>query len=423
MTRRTLRLLSFSWLLVVGLGVSAALAADGDKLPGGVSFRLKEAERLLASGERAFSPASVASAQWKTDTALAGVQSAREKMKEIEERFAGQYSPDHPSVVAVRNRIDALEAKARALASGEKEARAAADQAAGDAAAASAKWVALLKPYVTGIGSPAHDPAKYLVPSATQEKAEMDKRLAIYAEAAAALGSYRKADLGNRQTPELGEQAAKLDQALRGFEQSCLQYADLDFTDAERKLGHAEEFMKEQEAKVAAKQPFVWQDADVLVGIRRLIDRAAGLARKDDARRTGLQARLDAVAQRNAKLMEARIADTRMQADRYSGGDAGEIRKMAEQIVREKHPDAALLRTSVTSRDWKEESATEWTDTTQTALRHRTTRSVTVQVAARRAGAASLYTLDVSRDRASGAWGPLYGHIMFTDPILEQNVK
>ena len=345
-------------------------------------------------------------------------------MKEIEDRFAGQYAPDHPSVAAVRSRIDALEAKARALAAGEKDAQATTDKTAADGAAASAPWLAALKPFVTGVGDPTHDAARYLVPSATQDKAEMDRRLAVYAEASAALGRYRKAGLGDRQTPELAAVAAKLDAALRAFEQSCLQYADADFAEAEQKIGHAEQFVKDQEAKIAARQPFVWQQADVLVAIQQLLTRATGAARKDDPRGTALQVRLDAVAQRNAKLMEARIADTRMPDDRYSGGDGRDIRNAAEQIVLRKHTDATVLRTSVTSRDWKEESVTEWTDTTQTALRHRTSRSVTVQVAARRAGAALLYTLDVSQDRVSGGgWGPLYGHIMFTDPILERNVK
>jgi hypothetical protein len=65
----------------------------------------------------------------------------------------------------------------------------------------------------------------------------------------------------------------------------------------------------------------------------------------------------------------------------------------------------------------------EATDTTHTALRYRTTRSVTAQVAAKRSGAVQLHTLDLSQDRQSdGAWGPLYGHIMFTDAMLEKNV-
>lgn len=51
------------------------------------------------------------------------------------------------------------------------------------------------------------------------------------------------------------------------------------------------------------------------------------------------------------------------------------------------------------------------------------TRSVTVEIAAKKADGAFLYTLDIGKDwRTDGSWGGLYGHIMFTRPILEENV-
>ena len=66
----------------------------------------------------------------------------------------------------------------------------------------------------------------------------------------------------------------------------------------------------------------------------------------------------------------------------------------------------------------------EPTDTTHTALRYRTTRSVTAQVAAKLADKVQLHTLDLSKDlQAGGSWWPVYGHIMFTDAMLEQNVQ
>ena len=49
---------------------------------------------------------------------------------------------------------------------------------------------------------------------------------------------------------------------------------------------------------------------------------------------------------------------------------------------------------------------------------------MTAQVAGRLNATTRLFTVDVSQDRLSGgAWGPTAGHVMFTDPMLEENVK
>ena len=126
----------------------------------------------------------------------------------------------------------------------------------------------------------------------------------------------------------------------------------------------------------------------------------------------------------DGRLRAALAADTRMRADAYAGGDAAELKSFAEQVVAGAQPGIVLLKTAIVSPDWTEESVVEWTDTTQTALRHRTTRSVTVQVAGRLHANTLLFTVDVSQDRlSSGGWGPTAGHVMFTDPMLAENVE
>ena len=91
----------------------AVCASAQDKLPSNVAFRLKEADRILSQAERALESNSVASEEWKIQTAQAAAAEAREKMQEIEQRYGGQYSPSHPEIVAMQNRITKLEATAR----------------------------------------------------------------------------------------------------------------------------------------------------------------------------------------------------------------------------------------------------------------------------------------------------------------------
>jgi len=74
---------------------------------------------------------------------------------------------------------------------------------------------------------------------------------------------------------------------------------------------------------------------------------------------------------------------------------------------------------------WKEESVVEWTDTTRTALRYRNTRSMTAHTAAKAPdGKVYLHAVHLACDRQSdGSWGPLYGHIMWSDWMAEKNVE
>lgn len=404
--------------------LAASVASAQDKLPGGVSFRLKEADRILQKAERALASPSVASEDWKIQTAQAGVDGANEKMAEIEKQFAGKYSPEHPDIVAMKARIAKLQAMTGQRADAVQQAADASRQQAAEAGQASAGWLARLRPYVLIPGRPGHDRDKYLIPSATQDQAEMEKRLAIYAEAAPALAEYRKANLSDKATAELQQVAGELDAALNDFIASCREYADAAVADADTRIRRMEEFARTQETRMAAKEEFLFLSRDEMGYAQSAMDRAAGLLKAGDVRLAGLKTRIDALKKADVKLRAARTAETRMKPDAYSGGDLAALKKSAEQYVLKGQPGMRILKTTVISPDWKEETVVEWTDSTQTALRRRTTRSLTAQVAGRKNADTLLHTVYVAQDRKSGGeWGPTYGHVMYTDPMLEANAK
>ena len=289
---------------------------------------------------------------------------------------------------------------------------------------ASQAWLARLAPFAIGPGQPGHDDAKYLIPSATQEADEMQKRLAIYAEAAAALAEYRAANLGPMETEDLRRTVANLDAALRRFDESCVQFVSQDLAEADSVLAGLEQFVREQDAHMAVAEPVFYPDRSTLERAQAILDRASGLAKTGDPRLAGLCSRLETLKKADARLRAARAADTRLRPDAYAGGDAATLKQFAEQVVSRAAPGIVLLKTAIVSPDWTEESVVEWTDTTQTALRHRTTRSVTAQVAGRVNAETRLYAVDVGQDRLSnGAWGPTAGHVMFADPMLEENAN
>jgi len=95
---------------------------------------------------------------------------------------------------------------------------------------------------------------------------------------------------------------------------------------------------------------------------------------------------------------------------------------MAQEVVSKEKPGSKILRVSLYKTDWSEETVEEWTDTSRTVWRKRTTRKINAQVAGKDASGVFLHTLHLAKDLQSGGWGKLYGNIMWSDPMLESNV-
>jgi hypothetical protein len=285
-------------------------------------------------------------------------------------------------------------------------------------------WLARLRPFVADMGQPGHDPAKHLIPSAVPEGDEMQKRLGIYAEASAALADYRQAQLGTEETDELRQVSADLETTLRRFAEACVQYADQDLAAAKVAIASLEQFVRDQDAQMAAGKPILCPDRGAIENAMKMLDRASGLAKNGDPRLAGLHARMKALKTADARLRAARAGDTHVRPDVYAHSDAEALKQFAEQVVLRAQPGLNLLQTVIASPDWTEENAIEWADTTQTALRSRTTRRVTVQVAARFNAETRLYTVEISQDRlAPGTWGAIDGLVIFVDPMWEENAR
>jgi hypothetical protein len=367
---------------------------------------------------------SVASTEWKITAARESIKSAKDKMKEINDKFGGQFSPEHPEILAMNKRITDLEAMVEGKSASESQTKADQGKSAQASAQNSGDWLARLSPYVNGMGHPQYNKGKYLIPSATQEKEEMAKRLKIFAEAAASLSDFKKSTAGMQITDELKDVANRLEKATTEFVASCKSYSEADLLEAGRKIKDLENFVKEQQAKQAAKEFYLWVNKDLFDDIQNILERAAGLLKPDDPNLKELLAKIDALKAADAKLREGKIADTKMKPDIFIGKETDLIKQKAALFLQKDRPGTQITKTSIISSDWSEESILEYTDSTQTALRYRTTRSVTVQIGGKNDTKAFLYTLDVRQDKKSdGSWGELYGHVMFTDPILEENIK
>ena len=402
----------------------ATAPAPVGALPSGAVQGLREINQHLDRIERTLDDArSVASASDREKTARFALEEAKTGMSTVDQRYGAKIAPDQPEVKACRERLATAEKQIENFVARKAGEAANASAAAASAGTASADWVARLQPYVTPSYRPGHDPSKYLIPSATQEQKEMQERVRIYVEATQAMKEFQAAGISAK-TEELAGIEQELETALGQFRDSMQQYGAQNVAEISAKLDQAESFLSEQQKKTGKDESPIPLQKDILPDIRRMIERVPVFLAPNDPQPAALLNRLAGLEKMNAGIRQQRVADTRMRAEQYAGGDKGEIVKTAESILAKAQPGAKILRTSVVSSDWKEESVLEYTDTTQSAVRYRVTQSVTAEVAAKKADGAFLYTLDVSKDRRTdGSWGPLYGHVMFTDSILEENVE
>jgi exonuclease VII small subunit len=398
-------------------------AGAASALPSGAVQLLREITQRLDRVDRALDD-SLATANMKDrdKTARSHLEEAQAAMATLEQRHGARIAPDNPDVKACRDRIARADAQITAFVSRMSDQAASAGAAAAAAESASAGWLARLRPYVIPSHQPGHDKTRYLVPSATMDEAEMNDRVRIFSEASQVLKELRAAGV-TAKTEDLAAVEKQLDSALAEFRDSMKSYGARELDAIRGKLDHAGQFIREQQQKSSGNQAFLTIDKDILPDLRRAIGRVTVFLAADDPQPADLLKRLAGLEADDAALRQKRVAETRVTPGRYAGPDKGDIVAQAADIVAKSHADARVLRTSVLSADWKEESALEFTDTTRSAIRHRVTRSVTVEVAVKRAGGAFLYTLDISKDRRTdGSWGGPYGHIMFTRPILEENV-
>ncbi len=287
--------------------------------------------------------------------------------------------------------------------------------------AGSADWVNKLKPFVTPMGG------SQLIASYTSNVQQMQRQKQIYDEASRLFEQYLKADFPQGKSQELQAVENRLADELAKFPDVLQRSIGDQVANAESKLDQEIGFLNsKQEWKGDTQKLPYYLGADRIADAQALVDRVAELLPADDPGLAGLNAKMAELVGLNNERIEIRAQRTRMIPDRFAGDGIADIKDKAAALVVGKIAGAKVLRTTVISEDWAEESVQEWTDTTKTALRHRTTRSVTAQVAGRKAdGEVRLYTVHVAKDlRSDGSWSKLYGnlHSDLGDLMLEENV-
>lgn len=395
-----------------------------DKLPGVVTYRLKKVDRILQNGEGVLTKETAASDDWKVKDLESTINEANDIMAEILEKYGDRIPPDHPDMKTREDKIAAFQSKVNEFKGDVVDKKETTAKEKEQREAQSQEWLVKINPFITGPAKPGYDATKYLIAGGTENVEELEKRRKIYDEADALFAEYKKVKFPAGKTDELERAEKDLAYALDTFSKGYKASVEGFFKKAEEKLDQAAQWLAKEETKDdGKKQPLLLQK-DIIPDIRRMIATAAAAVPEGDSRVAALNKKLVGIEKRAEKLHEFRKERTFMTPDKFKGKELGEIKSKAAKFLKKEHSDAKVLRTTVISNDWKEERVLEHTDTTKTAVQYRITHSVTAQIGGKRGNDVFLYTIYVAKDkRTDGSWGKLYGHVMFTDPMLEKNVK
>ncbi len=283
-------------------------------------------------------------------------------------------------------------------------------------------WVEKLRPYVAvGAGN-----QKYLVSGVTLSEPDIQERAALLAEAQALWPEYEKAEFPLGKTPQLLDLEEKMQERLEEMPGELRRSRTLVSGDIEKEFDRILAYLSKDTGwkNDQTKKPNIVMERDVMP-LEKAIDRYAKTVEPDDVKLVTLKQKLAQVKEQDQKNRAIRAERTYMNPDRFTGDGADELRQKAEEIVKEKAASGKALRITLPAENWHEENVLEWTDTTHTELRYRITRFMTAQAAAKGYdGKVYLHGVHLANDRQSdGSWGPLHGHIMWSDWMAEANVN
>jgi len=394
-------------------------AEQATQLPGGVKKRLGEIEGALNEAERQLSNNRIKNARYQLDK-VPGY------FEDIDRMYSGQFSTDHPEYQATTQRYAEVLAKIEAGAEAEAQAEADATKAEEANKAMAKQWIDRFAPYISASYlPPGHKPDKELIFPGIADPEKIPEMQKIYEEAKSVYAEYEQAGLASSDIPWDLEQAARdLKYALESYESSYRSAMDGYARDAESNVDQALAYLAKTDWKTdpEAVPPLINKDWKERIDV--LIRNLDTVLAADDPKLTELKARHAKMLQQDdehRKIWQERV---RVRPEIYKGSDLADIRAKADSIVKTEKSGAAILRISVYKDEWEEESVIESTDSTNTAVRYRVTRMINTQVAAKQNNEVLLHTLHIAKDKQSdGNWTKLYGHIMHSDKMLEENVN
>lgn len=407
-------------------GPAPAGGAAPKRLPATASRYLMEADRALGRVEMLLGPdrdkQDPARLPDRVREALAPVEQNLGKLTAEFPDFS-----DHPDVTPKMERLEAARKELQALEGGAAAAKAAGDEALAAREAESGEWLKKLRPFVASKSrmddAPYYDPDREMLSYAgfDTEIEELARRHKIHGSAGAALEEYKKAAVVEP-LELLAETAGEIESRLAQFEAALEELGRIALREARTQLDFGREFMDKNLPAAEKGEEFVVMSRDVLAGIKSRIDQAAVFLPESDQPLAEARADLEKLGKDADVLAGKRVEKTVMAPENYSGADIDDIKAAVRAAVETEHGGGEILRVNVLSRKWGEDW--RFQEGADRVIRLTAVRQVSVQAAVKKGGEVLLLTLGVySEKNPDWSWGPMKGHVHFTDRMLEENVN
>lgn len=400
--------------------IETAKTSSASKLPSGVTKRLKDITKALNNAEK-YASENAKKANYQ-------LNKASELFDEIEQNYKGQFDPVDPDFATVQTRFNELTGKVNDQGAAEAKAKTDAAEAKAANEKQSEEWVTKFQGYLSYTGQEGYNPDQVVFVPGTSEPEKFADAQKRYEAFKAFYEEYKKTEFPNGRTwklEDLADNQAPL--RLKNFEEGFASRIESVSGDAEKDIDTAMGQLEKDNGWRSDKtiKPNL-VDHKWMTSIREATQKVITALGESDPRGNEIQAKFDALVAKDNENRQIRKERTFMTPDRYTGNDLNELKKKAESLVKkDKKEGGDPLRCTITSENWQEQTVKEWTDTTKTTWRIRTTRSVTSQVAARTSDGIRLITVALAKDKQSdGKWGALYGNLhQYSDPMLESNVN
>ena len=395
--------------------------SSSGKLPAGVSKRLNDINRELTTVERYLAKeneSSIKQADYK-------LNEAQNLFDEINKNYGNQFDPSHPDYASAIERLNTLKEKIKISLAGveEKKAGDEADKTAMEKQ--SAEWISKFQAYLSYPGNEGHNPDLLVYIPGTSEPEKFADAKKRYEAFKAVYETYKGVEFPNGKNWNL-EVLADQDapKRLADFEKQFADRANSVAGDAEKQIAQAMaqlEKDKTWEKDSTVKPPLV--DKKWMASIEDLVKKAQIALGEESPEAVKISKSYSALVAKDKECREIRADRTFLSPDIYDGKDKKELLTEAGAIVSKGKPGSKIIKVSIYKGAWEEKTVEGWTDTTKTKWEKKNFKQINAHVAAKDSSGVYLHILHLAKDKTSEGWGNVYGHIMFSDPMAEKNIK
>lgn len=287
--------------------------------------------------------------------------------------------------------------------------------------AACKEWEDRLAPYFdSGMISD-----KRLIASATVDSQQIARQKELFEEVKALSAMYQKAEFPQGKTHRLQGLEEEMMEALEEFPKAMAQSQAMMSGDVGKRLDQVLRHMSQDTAwkEDSKKKPRVIMERD-LEPLRKAVTEYSGTVQPGDGTLVELQQKLKTIEEQNAESRAICAERTFQRADGYTGSDIKDLKEKAKAVAAEAHPKAKIHLITVPSKEWAVEDVVEFTDTSNTAVRRRITRSVRAEISLKDGdGKAWLQEVYLGQDKLpDGGWSAVKAHTTWADPMAVENL-